>query len=294
MYHQMDNEIALELIKEWVKPGYPPLGMQFAWQQPEETDYITVGDLYTVFNGDYTIQDLLFTNKGYYYSPILELAVKLETAKEVIRLARELEIKDLRNDKLQFDGIYCSENPAIELCELDQNEIALYRLAILCLNTMTEGHNLAIEYLEYIAEHYVEKGSIIWGLYDGDNQYLGEIVELITSDDHFPFSFYDNHPHFDVERTLNPDPEVLDWIIGIEEDYQENYTRDLIIEIFPDYDITWDYERGEILYWIAWIIGWLKEEFHSGNLTFSDNPEGLSPKLTSWIVYINSQLELDL
>ena len=45
-YHVMPNDIALELIKEWVKPGYPPLGLSFAQSQPDNDDHITIGGLY--------------------------------------------------------------------------------------------------------------------------------------------------------------------------------------------------------------------------------------------------------
>jgi hypothetical protein len=160
---------------------------------------------------------------------------------------------------------------------------------------MTNGHNLAIEYMEYLADYYVPKGDITWNLYDGDSYEHGEIVELLTENDHFPFYFHDNHNHYDIERTLDPDNDVLEWIQEIENDYQENYTRDLIMELFPDYDIYLDYQRDEILYFLAWIISWLKSEFHSGNLSFpGDNINGLSSKLQNWIVYINSQLELPL
>jgi len=291
-YHSLPNDIALELIKQWIKPDNTPLGIPFGWIQPGLDSNVTLGDLYIQFAGEYTIADLI-TNEirlGFYQYKS-ELAVSLNTAKMVIRLARELGIKDLRLDKINFNGIYSSENPSCEFLELEPNDQCLYHLAILCLNTMTEGHNLAIEFLDYLADYYIPKGSICWSLYDGDCYELGEIVELITYESNFPFSFYDNDRYYDVEGSLNLNPKILDWINELEYKFQEDPTELDLIQYIFDKEIPWDYQREEILYYLAWIIDWLKEEFKSNNLKFSNQGlEGLNPKLRSWIIYVTSQL----
>jgi hypothetical protein len=291
----MSNEIAIELIKEWIKPGYPPLGMQFGWIQPNDNDHITLGDLYCSFSGEYTIQDLLFIDLGY-PNYDLELAVSLNTAKQVILESRNMGIKDLRKDKISFDGIYCSENPSIEFGELSEEESILYRLSILVLNTMTNGHNFAVEYLDYLAEYHVGKGSVSWSLYDRgypDDYEIGNIVELITSDDHFPFNFYDNHRDYDLDYLRNKaDLDVITWFNQLEDLYQDN-EKDIIMDIFPNYDIYHNYDRKEIISFLSWIVSWLKYEFKTGNLSFQESDD-LSPKLNNWIKYINSQLELPI
>jgi len=298
-YHVMPNSIALELIKEWVKPGYPPLGLPFAWSQPDNEDHITVGGLYACVNGEYTVQDLIMneTRSGYNYN--YELAVTLESAKQIIRLARDNGIKDLRNDKFEFNAIFSHENPSIEFAELDPAEVCLYRLAILCLNTMTEGHNLACEYLEYLGETKVNKYQIEWDIYtnDWDNE-LNEIIPILTSEDnvHTPFWFNDNEAYYHMDyitRGVNPD--ILAWINELESDYQYNHDpdyNDLIHQIFR-IDVNFDYEREEILAWIAWIIDWLIKSWQCGDLTLkSDN--SLDPKLNDWIKYTENQITLNL
>ena len=75
----------------------------------------------------------------------------------------------------------------------------------------------------------------------------------------------------------------------IESKFQEDYTSlDILEYIFGEYI---PYDREDLLYWISWIISWLREEFKSNNLQFTrDGIENLDPKLRSWIQYITIQL----
>lgn len=305
-FFPMSSEIAIELVKQWIKAGEQPLGIPFGWTQPEDNDTITLGSIYSC-NYDNNLYDLLINevhdydyNKGKFVYKN-ELRQTLDVTKRVLRILKEHH-KDIRKDKIILpDVIFSTDNLNTTFDKLDNAEKSMYRLSILMLNTMTNGHNLACEYLEYLAHNHFgddKDNNKQWELYEYDNSsYKGEILEILMEnpEDMGILLDYDS-PGYDI-RGLNTErdyPEDYDYVNTIEIQYQddsnEEYTFDLIQHVF-NVECKYDYERGEILNFLAWCAGWIRKEYAAGNITFNYTDDIDSKILKNWLFqYVNQPI----
>lgn len=305
LYFAMRPEIALALVHEWIKSGEGPLGMQFGWIQPDNDDICTLGSVYTD-SYDRDLYNLLFTEDYNYaygkYDKTLNFS--LDQTKRILRILKDNDIDyhSRFNIKLS-DVIFQNENIQCKFSELDDTEKCMYRLSILMLNTMTEGHNLACEYLEYLAHvHYHSlENDKNWTVYDNDNRgYKQDILDILmeTPEDMTIYLPYDSPEyHIDYFTNLpdyNPYLTVREYVENLENEYAEDRSSiDIVNQVF-NLDVQYPYDRDEILDFLTWVIGWIIDEYMQGNLTFTYTDNVDSKELKQWLYNYDNQMIMDI
>ena len=264
-YFPINDEIALELIKVFISPGNPPLGMAFAWIQPEDdSEFINVGGLYGQ-PSNITLRELLQDSDIGYWA-----------AKQIIKESRCMRksVKSL-DEEIEFDSVCSIDNLSIPLKALDSLEFALYRLAIMAINTMTEGHNWACLYLEYLANmHYEYKDDNEWGdFYDGYSDDLLESIDYAGLLDRLYWHIWDSDYYCSLEYKQS----TYDNLESLQAEYV----------LFPDNEFK-SYEIEELYQVIAHMINWIQDEWITGNLTFIYD-EDMPDKIKKWYAAYESQ-----
>lgn len=295
----MTNEIAIELVKQWIKPDNPPLGMPFGWTQPNDDSTITLGNVYSC-NYERNLYDLLINEvhtydyDKYQFIYKTELCQSLDVTKRILRILKEHH-KDIKKDKIILhDAIFNAEHISTEFNNLDNSEKCMYRLSIMCLNTMTNGHNLACEYLEYLAHNHFgdnPNNDKNWTIYESEySDYKDDILQILAeSPENLGIMLDYDSPGYDL-KGLNVDQdysEEYQYIQDIENRYNDDYEYDLLQDVFK-VDLR-SYERDEILQFLAWCIGWIKEEYKTGNLTFTYAEDIDSKPLKQWVYQYANQ-----
>lgn len=297
-YLPMTDEIAIELVKQWIKPDNPPLGMPFGWTQPNDDSTIILGSVYSC-NYEKNLYDLLINE---IYNPRLgkwggyeiELKQSLDITKRVLRILKENKINIRTNKITLHDVLFNAEEISTTFNELDNEEKCMFRLSIMCLNTMTNGHNLAIEYLEYLAHNHFGDNTDNdknWIIYESEySDYKDDILQILAeSPENLGIMLDYNSPEYDLKglNVARDYPEEYQYIQDIENRYNDNYEYDLLQDVFK-VDLR-SYERQEILEFLTWCIGWIKEEYATGNLTLTYAEDIDSKPLKQWLYQYANQ-----
>lgn len=276
-YFKMPHMATLQLVKNFCIAGNPPLGYNFGLIQPNLNDTIIVGSCYGIASFNYTIRALLtksvYTGHGQFKD---ELATNLETAKQIIRLARDHNYH--LDDTVDLSGLVETE-VFRSFSTLSITEQAFYRLAILLINTMTEGHNWACEYMEYLAETYV-KNNDEWQLIENDT-WKDDILDIcLNSDlkDQLTISAYNKEVHYPACN-----PEIYSWLEELDE------TLD-ISDYITGFSIRWD--KDEFLRILAWVVEWIQEIYSKGDLELTLTHEIEGKELRDFLTMVDKQMTL--
>jgi hypothetical protein len=294
---KMTDEIAIELVRQWIKVGEQPLGIPFGWIQPDNDDYCTLGDVYTQYFNQ-NLLDVLFNEvydyaiKGYK----LEAKYSLDQTKRVLRILKSNN-KNLRTGNIQLknDVIFNLDHVTTQFSKLDSTEKCLYRMSILVLNTMTEGHNFAIEYLNYLAHNYITSADYkSFQIYENSlNGYKSEIMEILAENpENLDIQLEYESPEYNINYLKDKYPDSLDYLMELEYQFDDDkWAIDIINYVF---NVNCKYDREEILTFLAWCIGWIREEYQQGYITFKYTENVDSKILRDWLYTYENQLTLDI
>lgn len=174
------------------------------------------------------------------------------------------------------------------------------RLMILWVNTGGDLHNWSISYGEYLASKHA-KDSDEFRLYEesswSDN-ILDEILESVGSPDKINQSVYieenDGDLYYykrDMEKSLQ-DSDLSEWIQEQEKLYQDGDSNLDVIEFALGENVTYDYEREEILIVLTATMDELINAWNSGDLQLSYNPQDQEQDLAEFLLRVKTQMVL--
>jgi hypothetical protein len=294
-YFKMDNLTALELIKEWIKPGGIPLGIPFAWQQPEKDETINLQEeLFGTAEQEINLEEkgvLSYKRVNQYNTYQWKInfpkGFDFRFADDVKEYFDKWIIKENKNNEfanfiLHPKGLY-SVSIAKKWSELELEEKLKLRLAILAINTMTDYHNWAIATFQEIAEYYCNNyPKDLTYQYDGelDDEFLQQLLDwgLLQGEIYFNCGESDETYYY-----TNKFKDELD-ISWLEE--MDEISYDVLEKVFS-YDIPQEnpviakyshYLKEEMFYLLAWFVDWIKDEWQSGNLELM-NPESIDNQI---------------
>ena len=276
----MPKEIALELVRIFLEPGTPTLGMWFGWNQPSEGDMVKLGSAY-----GYSSEDKVYWNEVF-------VGATLEQKKEYVSLMKSWK-KDPRKP-FTLQGMFEADEVFYPFDNMDLEHQMLYRLMVMSVNTCgTDYHEWSIEFGYYLASWYGDKTSASkeWRIACTDtrderftedflsNELLNTLVnvDIIAEDgDHYPEGIVDKHVNTDT---------VL-WL----EQHISEYYGDFYFWMFGVQSNQHTYWQGEVNKTLAWFVDWMIEEWGEGNLTLT--PDSPSKILNKWLQYVESNLLL--
>lgn len=232
---QLNNEMALAIVKDAIMPGQPTLGLWFGWNQPNEESTVKLGSICGRIQS-YTVRELLHNSD-----------LELWQVKDILR-----EMKYCKLDKDET----ISERWALALCDevfipygvLSPEEKALYRLKVLLVNTMTEGHNWAIEYGDYLATVYYRLESAGLSEWRSQDAKYSDLHDILADYKLLPVAAYEESDC--VSPKYNP--ETYEFALG------------KVLDLFPD--LEYNYQKSGVSEILAWVLDWLKDEYQKGNL----------------------------
>lgn len=266
----MSNELTLELIRSFLQPGMPTLGMWLGWNQPDKDDVVKLGSAYAVHSEEF------------WWETAFEDAT-LDQKKEFVRICKMYK-KNLR-DKLTVSGLMCAEEVFFPYAKLSKDEQCLYRLHTMAVNTGNDYHNWAIEYGEMLAHRHADSefADVKWELYEEDNSFSREMFEFITNNelwDIIPYSMEIEPPYAKAE---DADEDLLEWL----EEYIGDYSGDFFDWMFgvPRDGHSW--WEDDVIPVLAWFMEWMQDEWKTGNLELT--PDTPSQKLNDFITMVNAQ-----
>lgn len=283
-FHTMSPDIALRLIRQWIKPGTPSLSGMFAWVQPSPGDTITTGSTALSFTFESTLRDFLQTEvnhwpDGYqnelYYSPA--------DTKNILRQFPK-DVHKYMDKKFTTSGILMRDETPLQFDSLDSENQTLYRLAVMVLNMIGEPlHNWAVEYLEYLS--YDNEDTSGFYCYDCDKDAQDFIYAICQAESNSNplishWSFYSNMPDYSPNHELgHTSPALVEWIESLVED-------DTIADYGLD-DIR-SYHDSLILV-LAACVEMVMESWQEGDLSFSDVTFEDDSILSAWLYQVNNQ-----
>jgi hypothetical protein len=164
----LSNEHALIVIRDMLQPDTPTLGMWFGWSQPEPNETVKLGSAYASDTLEFTWEE------------VFESATHDEK-KAFVRLCREYKVP-YRWEPIRLRGLWLADEVFFPFNSLGRGEQCLYRLHTMAVNTMTDYHNWAIEYGEYLAEMYVDnkKADVSWELYEHNDIFTQEFCDQFS------------------------------------------------------------------------------------------------------------------
>lgn len=275
-YISMPDNIALEFIRYMIKPDNPPLGIPFAWLQPDNNDTIMLSSIYVGMNKEISLYDLFYLDN-----------YPLDIKKDIIRTFQNNPGKKVNpDDTLQLSGIVECPEISIPYNDLERDEMLLYHLAVMSINTMTEAHNWACSYLEFLAyNHYSFKNHAEdWKVYELSFNNIDN--DLIDSMFEYSSALADYLDLYGYTIDYNQNDECY---------YYFNEWKDMNLEIQElikandDFMNEWnirDYDH-EIISTLAFMVDWIKTEWNEGYLTFQLN-DNMPKSLYEWYAsYVN-------
>lgn len=286
----MSNEAALDFILYQIQSDNQPLGIPFGWSQPKSNDTITLGSVYVGIDEQFTPKSLLLDQeydftKGYFYNGDLT-EYPLWGIKKLLREWKN-ECKPnerVSNKELRLSAIFGNEEIHCLYDDLDREEKLLYHLAIMALNTMTECHNWAVSYLEYLAyNHYnLKDHGKNWSVYNSQETLYPDIFDalndLLGSGDLaeklglYGYTIYNN---------LND--ECYHYFNQWED--ENTSTQEFIKNTLENSNKldSWDIREydHEIIGTLAAMMEWIKSEWLQGNLSF-ELSEDMPKDLYNW------------
>jgi len=256
----MPRNVAVAIIKDALRPGQPTLGLWFGWNQPRKTDKVKLGSVYGYIRKDewLTLRKLLGgTEIGYNAAKdIIKTATKLYNKKYgayngVNRPSKFP--KDMGADLCELfnnDTMLSCEEVFVPFSRLSSDDQAAYRMHTLLINTMTDGHNWACEWGDYIAAQYAIARELDWELYYDSHDKLAE--KLLEYGIKLPVWVEDGD--YSLPKV---EKETLNWM----------FDNDIAKRVFGD-NVDWEDWHSAVTM-LAWTIEWLQQEWANGNLSLS-------------------------
>lgn len=211
----MSFDEAMEFVRASVEPGMPSLGSWLGWTQPGEDEYVKLGSVTGRCRG-FTLGEVLAgTGVGYL------------ACADLFRMYG-------RHAEVEACFLVCDE-VFLPFSVLDAGDQALYRLHTILINTMTLGHEWAIEWGDLMATMYFYHEKAHKSPWDHDGP--GVVSDLLYYGVDLPVDTVD-----EVEVTmLKCSREALDYAYG-----------------YCPWDLpTW--QRMEVARVLGWTLDWLEE-----------------------------------